>query len=234
MKKRSFWFAVILILTFIVVGVGTLLALGRSFPTYYSQLAVPEGGERKLRSGECISLITNLRNEIMNRDPSWGQSVSDEQINSYLQEDFISSAGGDSNLPDGFHDPRVQFDGDLIRIGVRYGTGFWSTILTIECRVWLVANEVNRFALEIVGLYVGSIPYPSQILFEYITEIARTGNISVTWFRNNGNPVALLQYQADQIIPTIVIQRLEIRDRKLFIQGRSTEPNIQRTSFKPE
>ena len=82
-------------------------------------------------------------NAIKNEYPDWWEVLTTEQINGFLQEDFLQKFNGDVNLPDGFHDLRVQIEEGKIRLGIRYGTGFWSTILSIDLKVWLIANEVN-------------------------------------------------------------------------------------------
>ena len=58
-------------------------------------------------------------------------------------------------LPKGFHSPRVAIDGDRLKLGFRYGEGFWSTVVSVELRVWLVADEVNLMAVEVCDLRAG-------------------------------------------------------------------------------
>ena len=45
-----------------------------------------------------------------------------DELNAYFQEDYFRQ-GGDDNLPDGFHNPRVTIENGKMRVGVRYGKG---------------------------------------------------------------------------------------------------------------
>ena len=145
------------------------------------------------------------------------------QVNAYLQENFIRGAGGDENLPDGFHDLRVSFEDNRLRLGVRYGTGVWSTIISIDLKIWLVAGESNLLALEILSLRAGGLPISPQLILSHISEAARRSNIDVKWYHLKGNPVATLKLQADLRFPTIQLQRFEIQQGQLVIMGRPVD-----------
>jgi hypothetical protein len=53
--------------------------------------------------------------------------------------------------------------------------------------------------------------------------VARRQDIEVTWYRWNGNPVALLRFQATQQRPTVRLERLTLQKGLLTIGGRSIE-----------
>src|SRR5207245_9637361 len=93
---------------------------------------------------------------------------------------------------------------DKIRLAFRYHAGPWSTVITIDMRVWLAnKREPNVIALELQSLHAGSVPIAAQSLLEQISETARQNGIEVIWYPYNGNPVALLKFQANQPHPTI-------------------------------
>src|SRR5262249_48018913 len=123
-------------------------------------------------------------------------------------------------LPEGVTGPRVSITADKIRLAVRYGTPPWSAIISIDLRVWLAAKEANVVALELQGLHAGSLPISAQSLLEQIKEVGRVHNIEVTWYRHNGNPVALLRFQSEQR-PAGPLSRLELRPGTLTIAGRA-------------
>ena len=132
------------------------------------------------------------------------------------------------NLPDGFHDLRVQIEEGKIRLGVRYGSGFWSTILSIDLKVWLVSDEVNLVALEVDNLRAGGLSISRQVIIDNITEAARRKNIDVNWYHHHGNPVAIMKLQADRMRPTIQLQRLELQPGRIVIMGRSPDSTLGR------
>jgi hypothetical protein len=202
-------------------------------PSFYRVARMPEGPERLSQSRESWTRIQSLMNAIKNEYPDWWEILTTEQINGFLQEDFIHSFNGDVNLPDGFHDLRVQIEEGKIRLGVRYGTGFWSTILSIDLKIWLVANEVNMVALEIANLRAGGLSISRQVIIDNITEAARLKNIDVNWYHHDGNPVAIMKLQADRMRPTIQLQRLDLQPGKIVIVGRSPDSNLGRPAGKP-
>ena len=111
----------------------------------------------------------------------------------------------------------MAFEDDRVRLGFRYGSGWYSSVVTLEFRVWLVARKPNVIALELCGFRAGALPLGTQVLLDYVTEAARRLGIEVTWFRNQGHPVALLQIQANQPRPTFQIRRLEVHAGSLLI-----------------
>jgi hypothetical protein len=46
----------------------------------------------------------------------------------------------------------------------------------------------------------------------------------VNWYRHDGNPVALVRFQPDRPNPSVVLQRLELQDGRIVVEGKSTEP----------
>jgi len=229
MRRRRIWITLALLVAFLALGGTTFAILLLHRPSFYRNAQVPEGPERTAQSVEFVGRYTGLMNSVFNRYPDWWGVFTTEQINSFLQEDFLKSWGGDNNLPDGFHDLRLQIEEGKLRLGCRYETRLFSTVLTIDVRMWLIANEVNLIGVEIVNLRAGALPISRQNVLEYITEAARRSNIDVRWHQKNGNPVAIFRLQADQIRPTIQLHRFELQPGKMVIVGRSTEPQAAHT-----
>jgi hypothetical protein len=232
MRRRTVLFAIGLVLVVLAVTCVTLLFVLKHVPSYYQQLQLAETPERRDLSGQCVSGMSDLLNDIENGEVKWGVEFTAEQLNSFFQQDFLTSLG-ESYLPPGMSEPRVTIENDRLKIGARYGTGFWSAVVTLEVRMWLVANETNMIALEIDALAAGGMPLSPNVLLDQVTETARSANMTLTWYRHEGRPVAILQYQADQLVPTLVLQRLECVNGKLAIAGSSTEAALKRTSLKP-
>ena len=112
-------------------------------------------------------------------------------------------------------------DGDRLKLGFKYGDGFWSTVIWVELRVWLVKEEKNVVAVEVCDLRTGSLPVGSQSVLDSITESAREWNIDVTWYRRGGNPVGLFRFFANQADPASQICTLEVNDGRIVVGGRS-------------
>src|SRR5262249_29115890 len=131
------------ILVLLAVGVAaTLLILVRHEPAFYRAAAQGPGMTRKNHSVEFCQQLTQLISA-MNDAREWSAQFTDEQINSYLEEGFRSSGFEEKMLPDDMSDPRVKIEADRLRLGFRYGAGLWSTVISIDLRVWVAHGEPN-------------------------------------------------------------------------------------------
>jgi hypothetical protein len=223
MSRKSLFLAIGIVL-FLLSGTGAVLVvLLRHEPAFYRRAAVPPGPERSKHSDDFVRVLTNnLWNGILSKK-SWEARFTEEQINSYFAEDFLTKHSAENPFPPGVSEPRVALDADHIRLGFRYGSGFWSTIISLNLRVWLVHREPNVVAVEFESLSAGAVPCSAQSILERVTDIAQQQNIEVNWYRRAGHPVVLLRFQADQKSPTFLLHRLELRPGILDIVGRPVD-----------
>jgi hypothetical protein len=224
MRRRSWlWFG--LLTVGLLSGSGAVLWwLLRCEPDFYRTAAVLAGPQRTRLSAEFHGKTLNfLTNVFVDKEPRWAESFAAEPINCYFAEDFTLVRPEDRILPQGLHSPRLAFEDDRLRLGMQFGRGNSSIVLSLDLRVWLVAKKDNAIALEVLGLRAGAIPLPTQMLLERISEIVRPLNIEVNWYRHNGHPVAILQLQADQARPTVLVQRLQFSAGRLDLAGQALE-----------
>jgi hypothetical protein len=208
---------------------GSALALLlRHEPAFYSRAAIPPGPQRSKCSGEFVGEFARLFVGISDKR-QWDARFTEEQLNSYFQEDFLKEHPDDQPLPHGISQPRIAIEPDRIRVGFRYGTGLWSVVVSIDLRVWLVAKEPNVVALEFQGMHAGALPISSQSLLESASSTARRHDIDPTWYRYNGHPVLLLRFQAGRSRPTFQFQQINLHQGMLSVAGRSldTTPQVQ-------
>lgn len=234
MRRKSLWLG-IGIVVLVVTGTSVLLLLVNHEPKFYRVRALPAGVEREQRSQKFQSEFARLVNDVINYQ-EWNASFTDEQINSYLDEDFLHAHTVAKSLPEGIGAPHVAFEPDRMRLAFPYRIGSWSTIISIDLRVWLTTKESNVVAMEIQGLHAGSLPIAAQSLLERITETVRghEHDIEVSWFRRrNGYPVALFKFQAGERRPTVQLRRLELQQGRLVIGGRSIESPSLRAMLDP-
>ena len=219
MRRRRILISVCLVLGFLVAVALGLVALVKREPAFYRQAEVAAGEPRVAKSRSALLQFSQLKNALM-YDPEWQATLSADEINAYFQEDFLK-VGADDNLPDDFHAPRVQIGDGRIRIGVRYGSGLWSTILSVELKAWLIPGESNNMiGVEVVGLRAGAMPLSTSTLLDYISQGARRQGIDVTWYRNDGHPVAVMRSQADVARPTLLFERLDLAEGSVTLRGR--------------
>jgi hypothetical protein len=125
-------------------------------------------------------------------------------------------------LNEGISDPRLTIEPDHLRLGFRYGSSPWSSVISIYFRVWLVPSEPNVVALELQGLHAGLLPFSAQSLLERVSDVLRQ-KVNVTWYRHNSNPVALVRFQSDSNRTTVQMTNLELQDGKIIINGSSLD-----------
>jgi hypothetical protein len=234
MRRKSVWYGLGIVL--LLGGIAaTLLILVFHEPEVYRKTAVPAGPLRKKHSNEFQSEFVRFIGSVINNERDWNEEFTEEQINSYFAEDFIQSGLAEKNLPENIRAPRIAIEADKIRLAFRYGVEPWSTVITIDLRLWLTSKEPNVVALEIQGLHAGALPIAAQSLLERVSEAGRGHDIEVSWYRlDSGNPVALLRFQADQKQPTVQLQRLELHQGRMVIGGRSIEASPIRAMLNPQ
>jgi hypothetical protein len=227
MTRKSLLLGIGLFLLLLGCVGGGLALLLRHEPDFYRRGEVPPGPQRKHDSGEFQTEVAHLYECINFRNQSkWWAKFTEAQINSYFAEDFIKSQTARFFLPRGVSSPRVAIEPDKIRLAFRYGEGTWSTVVSIDLRVWLAKKDPNVVMLELQGLHAGSLPISAQSLLEQISEACQHQHIDVKWYRHNGNPVARLRFPSDSPRPSVQLSKLELRQGMLVIGGRAVPPSL--------
>ena len=136
MRRKSLLFALLAVLALIGVVATSLALLVLHEPAYYKRGAIFPGKERHAQSNQFWEEFSRLYNSIQQDELDWSAQFTTEQINSYLLEDFLRSGADTKMLPDNIQEPRIAIDADRLRLGFRYGIGRWSTIITVDVRLW--------------------------------------------------------------------------------------------------
>jgi hypothetical protein len=213
-------------LALVVVVLGALLVILAWMlsyePEFYRQKEIQAGKLRNTQGKEVENAVLNMIAAIQSDGEPWQASFTEAQINSYLQGRFIESGLINTVLPTGVSDPRVAIEGDLIRLGFRYGEPPWSTVVSVDFRVWMAPNETNTVALQLLALRAGMIPMSSKFLMDKVAALVRnsTYDIRLSWYRHEGSLVALLQFGENRVRSNQLGQ-LQVADGKLIIAGRS-------------
>lgn len=226
MGRRSFWIKLIIVVGTVGLVLGVLAFLLKQTPDFYSA-AMPADGDAHLGS-DVLTRFGDLRNDILSQ-PEWGSSFTADELNAFLRDHLDDKEGLAGLLLNGLKSPRVAIDGDRLKIAARYQWGdseTWSTILSVELRVWLVSRELNTLAVELIGAWAGhlpitALPFGPQSRLDAITETARQSNINASWYRHNGNLVGLFRFYADHPQPVVQIRTAKISDGRLTIAGRT-------------
>jgi hypothetical protein len=226
MNRRSLLLAVGIFALLVCTTGASLCLLVRYEPKPYVLAEVPAGESRYQKSQEFTMEFSQLVSAIANRPDapeSWDARFTDEQINSYFAEGFVTSGLEEKVLAEGISHPRVVIDSDKVRLAFRYGSGFWSTVVSIDVKAWVAKDEPNVVALQLVGFHAGALPMSAQALYERFSDLGRQYGIDVTWYRYEGYPVALLRFQPDKPNPTLELQAVHLEKGAITIQGRCTD-----------
>jgi hypothetical protein len=223
MRRKSLYLSLALAVMMVATVVTALGLLTRHVPAFYIRSAVPSGQQRRNFSLDFVTKSLSFLNSINNPSPTtseWIVHFNEEQINSFFEEDFWSSGLA---LPQGISEPRVSFEQDRIRLGFRFGSPPWSTLVTLDFRVWLAQSEPNVVVLELKSVHAGALPISAQSLLEDLSETLRRHNIQVSWYRHQGYPTAALKFQNDQPRPTCQLLQVELKPGILTVWGQSSE-----------
>ncbi len=212
--------ALLILLAAASAAFGGLVYSAKKEPPFYSAANHPGDWDTHERSGKLLTRVMDLQNDIRAKD-EWGDTFSADDINAFFIENMGPKGRLAESLPKGFHSPRVAIQGDRLFLGVKYREGFWSTVIWLELKVWLVKDQTNVAAVEVCNLKAGGLPFGSQTLLDKIADVARESSIEVTWYRNKSNPVGLFKFFAKQPRLTSQVLTLEAKDGNLVVAGRS-------------
>ncbi|HZZ78672.1 MAG TPA: hypothetical protein VFE62_09145 [Gemmataceae bacterium] len=239
MRKRK-WFGVCGVLAFFVGG--GLTALGVTLkhePNFYQQCQVPEGDARVFLANQFLSNFGQMMADISARqDENWRCQFTEKQLNSFLDDTFPKLGEGEGLRKMGISSPAFMLEDDRVRLAFRYGSDWFSTVVSYDLKVWLVPKEPNTIAVEILSARAGAVPISSQSLLHQLSEFGRKQNKKVSLYRHEGNSVAVIHLQADQDPhPKWLLTALQINHTGVSIHGRTPEHAMQpldlSKTFKP-
>lgn len=225
-RKRNFLFTFCFLLS-LAGGAGGLYFLFHHEPGFYRRAYISPGPERLKFSEEFFGEFSKVLQQFIDGNGLWKSEFTDTQVNSFFEEGFVKLGAAEDLRKVGISNPRVTFEKDRVRLGFRYSNGVWNTVLTYDLKFWLAPKEMNAIAVEILGRKAGAIPMPSQHLLNELGEMARRHHLDVSWFRHDGNPVALVRFQTDRPQPTAQILQLRLAQGQITIAGNSIDPNRQ-------
>jgi hypothetical protein len=222
-RRRPFYLSLLMLLSAAVAIGGGLFAAAKREPAFYSEAGQPGDWDTHQRSSKLLTRVVDLQNDVRAKE-EWGETLTADDLNAFFIENMGPKGRLTEMLPKGFHSPRIAIRDDRVFLGLRYRDGFWSTVVWLELRVWLVADQTNVAAVEVCNLKAGRLPFGAQSILDRVSDIARESSIDVTWYRYKNNPVGVFTFFAKQPRATSQVLALDARDGKLVIAGRTAAP----------
>ena len=213
--------------TLLVILLGIVGLLLKQEPEFYvRENTTILRAEDSAQAGKVVTRLNELMDDMRaTQKGEWGASFPAEELNAFFRErennPFIEKITGD--LPD----QRVAIEDDRLRIAIRKGSGFFSTVVEVEVRLWLVKDQSNLMALEVVGFRAGALPLPKNWILDEISTAARRLNADVNWYRNGSNPVAICRLYSNQSRPETQLTNFRIGESTISIGGRHTGSTVQ-------
>ena len=221
-RRRPFYLALLMLLTAIVLIFGGLLWAAKKEPAFYTAANQPGDFDTHERSSRLRTRVWDLQNDIRAKE-EWGDTFTADDLNAFFIENMGPKGELTDKLPEGFHSPRISIQGDRLFLGWMYRQGFWSTVVWLELKVWMVAEQTNMAVVEVCNLKAGGVPFGAQSILDRISDVARESSIDVTWYRNKNNPVGVLKFFSKQPRATSQVLTLDVKDGKVVIAGRSDQ-----------
>jgi hypothetical protein len=225
-RKKTLWLAGVgLVLTAVIVT--ALIVMVRHEPGFYRRSEIAAGKIRQEMSAAFLGQFATLLNNWKEGRGDWEVTFTEQQINSYFMEGFITHGLDKVMLAQGNTDPRIAIDNDKLRLAFRYGSPPWSAIISYDLKMWVAPKEVNVVCIEFLARHAGALPIATQALLNEISEVAGRNGFEVTWHRHQGNPVALVRIQQSNLthVPPR-LRHLDVKQGWLAIRGVSQVPDL--------
>jgi hypothetical protein len=219
-RRRRVLLALLIVALAAAAVVGVLGMLLKQEPAYYAADPGDEFSD-SLVASRVLTRFGDLMNDVRLK-PEWSGSFTASELNAFLRENLQEDGWLARVMPPELHDPRVAIEGDRVKVAGRVGDGFWSTVVSAELRVWLVKDEINTVAVELVHMRAGALPVELQWFrgLDAIGEAVRDRNVDVSWYRHDGHLVGVFRLYADQPRPPTQLRTVKVADGRVAVAGR--------------
>jgi hypothetical protein len=208
----------------LAAGLTVLGSFVKHEPNFYHQAQLPPGPGRRRIGLECFSKFAQLISKKKDKSPDWGFTVSETELNSFLAEFFPEIGELDGLRKLGISAPSVVLEeGNHLRLAFRYDAGWFSTVISYDLKIWLVQKDPNMIAVEFQSARAGAVPISSQAILQQLCEFGRKQDYKVNLYRHEGNSVAVIQLQPNEIHPTWILTSLQVKDKRLSIHGKTLD-----------
>ena len=217
MRRRRTLLAVLMLLLAVAGVAGGVGYLLKSEPADYL-VAVPAQADDSKVTAEATTKYSDFRTNLRQQS-EWSSVFTADELNAVIRDQFADRTELYGTALSGL---RVVGRGDKLLLAARVGDGWFSTVVNLEVRAWLVGPDQNTVAVELGSLRAGAMPVGSHWLMDRITDEVRQYNTDVTWYRHDGRPVGLFRLFADAARPPTRLRSVTLADGSVTVAGRAT------------
>jgi hypothetical protein len=208
----------------LAAGLAVLGSFVKHKPNFYHQTQLPAADARKQIGLACSGKFMQMVLDKNAKKPDWFCDVSEAELNCFMQEVFPEKGESEGLRKLGISSPSVVLEeGNHLRLAFRYDTGWISTIISYDIKIWLVQKDPNVIAVEFQSARAGAVPISSQAILQQLCDFGRKLDYKVNLYRHQGNSVAVIQMMPNEIHPTWILTGLKVKDKKLSIHGKTLD-----------
>lgn len=225
-NRRLWWCSGFLALMLLVCGT-TFGVMLKHEPNFYEQSRVLPSEIRHNMALKVVGDFGQMCENVKAHQEKWHFHATETQLDSFLEEIFPQLEHAQTLRKLGVTDPIIALDDDCIRVAFRYGSGWFSTVVSYDLQIWLVPKEANAVAVKVLRARAGAVPISTQTILHVLADLARDQNIDMNLYRHEGKSVALLKL-GDQFNPSWILTALKAGKTEqgpimLAIRGRTPE-----------
>jgi len=207
--------------TALAILVGLAFAVMAPTPAFYRDrldAALGAGGEPAAR--RLITKIVGLQ-AAATRAGAWEAAITEQEINAWLAIDLPRNHA--AVLPAGVADPRVELADHLIRLGMRFGVGPLSAV--VSCGLEIRLREANQVECTVADARIGAVPVPRGPLLHAIAARLEPLGLMAEIRRGDGRSVLVVTLPAGvgPAARRCTIEALAIAPGELLMAGETKE-----------
>jgi len=221
MPRRKLFFLCALTALVLAGGITALVTAAKHEPNFYRQAQLPESPGRTQLALECLSKFTQMDNNRKAKTPEWGCDLSEAHINSFFAEILMKEGDAEKLRKLGISSPSVILEDDHLRLAFNYDTGWFTSVISYNLKIWLVPKEPNTIAIEFLSARAGALPISSQAILQQLCDVARKQDTKVSLYRHEGNSVAVIHLQPNENHPWWMVTALQVKAGEFKIRGKT-------------
>lgn len=200
---------------------GLAVAVMVPIPAFYRdrlEAGLGAGGEPAAR--RLITKIVGLQ-AVATRAGPWEAAITEQEINAWLAIDLPRNHA--AVLPAGVADPRVELADHLIRLGMRFGAGPLSAV--VSCGLEIRLREANQVECTVADARIGAVPVPRGPLLHAIAARLEPLGLMAEIRRGDGRSLLVVTLPAGvgPAARRCTIEALAIAPGELLMAGETKE-----------